>query len=75
MEYEDDSDTNCNWHTWSGFQKLGKSAGRVKNRRTYRDHLDYGIVEIAQNTKKSPGDLRRFVVTQTPVKEHLLTQV
>ena len=30
------------------------------------------IIEISQNTEKSPGDLRRFAVTQTPVKDHQL---
>ena len=32
-----------------------------------------GIVEIGQNTEKIPGDLRRLVVTQTPVKNYPLT--
>ena len=32
-------------------------------------------MEISQNTEKSPGDLRRLVVTQTPVKNHQLTLV
>ena len=27
------------------------------------DHPNYSIVEIDQNTKKSPGDLRRLAVT------------
>ena len=31
------------------------------------------IVEIGQNTEKSPGDLRRLAVTQTPVENHQLT--
>ncbi len=31
------------------------------------------ITENGQNTEKSPGDLRRLAVTQTPVKNHLLT--
>ena len=26
-----------------------------------------------ENTEKSPGDLRRLAVTQTPVKDHQLT--
>ena len=30
------------------------------------------IVENGQNTEKSPGDLRRLAVTQTPVKDHQL---
>ena len=30
------------------------------------------FIEIGQNTEKSPGELRRLVVTQTPVKDHQL---
>ena len=30
----------------------------------------HSITEIGQNTGKCPGDLRRLVVTQTPVKGH-----
>ena len=37
------------------------------------DHLNYSIVEIGQDTEKSPGDLRRLVVTQKPVINHRLT--
>ena len=33
----------------------------------------FSIIENGQNTKKSPGDLRRLAVTQTPVKNHRLT--
>ena len=33
-------------------------------------HRNYCIIEIGQNTEKSPGDLRRLAVTQTPVKDH-----
>ena len=33
---------------------------------------NYIIVENGQNTDKSPGDLRRLTVTQTPVKDHQL---
>ena len=40
---------------------------------TSGDDLNYSIVENGQNTEKSPGDLRRFVVTQTPAKDHQLT--
>ena len=43
------------------------------NKRTSEDHPNYSIVEIGQNTTKSPGDLRRFAVTQTPVENHQLT--
>ena len=33
------------------------------------------IIKIGQNTEKSPGDLRRFVVSKTHVKDNQLTQV
>ena len=42
-----------------------ESAGRFINKRTSGDHPNYSIVEIGQNTEKSPGDLRRLAVTQT----------
>ena len=38
IEHEIDGDTNCNWSTWNGPQKLGKRAGRVENWRNNRDH-------------------------------------
>ena len=37
------------------------------------DHSNYGIIEIGQNTKKSPGDLTRLAVAQTPVGNYQLT--
>ena len=50
------------------------SKGLEKNdKRTNRDHPDYRIVETGQKSKKSPGELRRLAVTQTPVKDHKLT--
>ena len=45
------------------------------NRRTSRDHPNYGIVEVGKNTEKSPRDLRKIPVTQTPVRDHQLTLV
>ena len=65
---EDEGDTNYNWNTWNSPQEFLKGAGRVKN----QDHPNYSI-EISQNTEKSPGDLRRFAVTQTPVRHPLHT--
>ena len=46
------------WRTW----KL----------RTSGDHPNYCIIKIVQNTEKSPGDLKRLAVAQSPVKNHLL---
>ena len=37
------------------------------------DHPNNSIIENGQNTEKSPGDLRRPEVTQSPVKDHRLT--
>ena len=33
-------------------------------------HPNDSIIENGQNTEKSPGDLRRLAVAQTPVKDH-----
>ena len=43
------------------------------NRRTSGDNPNYSITEIGQNTEKSPGNLWRLAVTQTPVKDRQLT--
>ena len=48
---------------------LVKGLEEMENQRTNRDHPDNSIVEISQNTEKSPGTLRRYAVTLTPVKE------
>ena len=37
------------------------------------DHSNDSIIENGQNTEKSPGDLMRLAVTQTPVEDHQLT--
>ena len=62
----DRNDTNCKWCTWNSLQRLGKETGRIENQRKNQDHLDYSIVEVSQNTQKSPRDLKRLAVTQTP---------
>ena len=45
-----------------------KSNWRLGNKRASGDHPDYSIIQISQNTEKSP-------VTQTPLKSHQLKQV
>ena len=47
-------------------QGFGKGTGIVE--RMNQDHPDYSIVEIGQNTEKSPGDLRRLAVPLSPLK-------
>ena len=53
--------------------------GLVKGPRGLRnksgDNPDYSIAEAGQNTKKSPGELKRLTITQTPVKDHQLTLI
>ena len=46
-----------------------KGTGGFGNKRTNGDHPNEYIIEIGQNTEKSPGDLRKLV-SQTPVKDH-----
>ena len=56
--------------------RFGKGVGgRDENWRTNRNHPDYNIDEIGQNTEKSPGDLRSIVDTQTPLKDYQRTLV
>ena len=45
------------------------------NKKTSREHSNYCIIKIGCNTEKSPGDLKRFGVTRTPVRNHRLTLV
>ena len=72
VEHEGDSDTNSNWCTRDNRKKAGKGTGRLRNKRTGRDLLDYSIINIGQNTEKSPGDLRRLAVTTTPIRKYQL---
>ena len=53
----------------------GKRIGAVENWRTNQDDPDYSIVTTGWNMEKSPGDLRKLAVTQTPVKYQQLTMV
>ena len=75
MEHESDVDVNCNWCARNNPQMLSKEIRRLKNQRTTRDHSEYGIIKLSQNTEKSPGHLRKLAVSQTPIKYHQLTLV
>ena len=59
MEHESDVYTNCNWYTWHSHQMIEKGFG---------DYPNENIIKIGQNSEKSPGNFRRFAVSQTPVK-------
>ena len=73
VEHERDGYTNCRWCSWYSHQRIGKMTRGLGNKRKSGDNPNYSIVEIGQTTEESPGDLRRLVVTQTPVKDHQLT--
>ena len=66
-EHESDSDTNCTCSQYSQ-QRIGTRIEVLENKRASFDLPNYGFVKIGQNTEKSPGDLKKLVVTQTPVK-------
>ena len=66
-------DTNCSWCTWNGPQESGKGTEGIGNQSMKKDHLDYSIVEISQNTQESPGDQTKIVVTRTPLKDNQQT--
>ena len=52
---------------------VNKGSGGPGNKRASGNHPNNSIVEISQNTKKSPRHLRRLAVTQTSAKENQLT--
>ncbi len=68
MEDKSDGDTNCNWCAQYSHQRIGTETGGFGNKRTSEDYPNYSIVGISQNSKKSPGNLWRLAVTQTPVE-------
>ena len=50
-----------------------KRPGGLGSWRTGRDYPNDSTAKNGQNPETSPGDLKRFAVTQTPVREHQLT--
>ena len=68
MDHESDGDTNGNWYARNNPHRLSEETGRIRYERTSGDPPDYIIIKISQNTEKSPGDLKIFTVTRTPVK-------
>ena len=75
MEYESGRDTNCNRNAQYSHQRIGKVTGQIGNKNTSGDHSNDSSVKISQNTETCPGDLRRFVVTPTPVEDHQLMRM
>ena len=56
-------------------ERLGKGARKLRNQKRNRDHLNYCIVEINQNTEESPGSSWWLTIIQNPVRNHQLTLV
>ena len=60
--------------TWKLLEtRIIKGPGGFGSWQPSGDHPNNSIIENGQNTEKSPGDLRRLAVTQSPVKDHQLT--
>ena len=74
VEHASEDDTNCNWCSSYNHPRIGIATRGIGNMWASRDHPNYSIIEISQNTKKNFGDLKKLV-TQTPVKNHRLTLV
>ena len=73
MEHACGNYINCNWSVWNSNKRIAKGTRGPGSWRTSGDHPKDSTVENGQNTKKSPGNLRRLGVTQTAVKNHRLT--
>ena len=58
LKPESDDYSNCNWCSYYSYQRIRTRTGGVRNKRTGRDHPNYSIFEIGQNTEKSHGDLQ-----------------
>ena len=75
MERGGDDYTNCIWCAWNNSQRISKGTGSLGSKRTCTDQSNNTIIKISQDTEKSPGDLIRVFVSQTPVKDHQLRLV
>ena len=59
--------------TCGNFQSLRTPV--LGNKRMCGDHPNYRIIEIGQNTEKSPGDFQSLAITQTLLKKKSLADV
>ena len=49
---------NCRWCSWYSHQRFGKNSSELGRKRSSGDNPNYSIIEVGQNTEKSPGDSR-----------------
>ena len=66
MEHDGNGKSSFNLCTRNNLQKIGKGTGRLRNQCTKGNCPDCSIINIVHYTEKSPGDLSKLVVTQTP---------
>ena len=69
MEHAGDNYTYCNWCVSNSNKRIAKGTRGPGIWLTSGDYPNDSTVENGQNTKKSPGDLRRLAVTLTPGKK------
>ena len=56
---------------WYSHQRIvTEIQGGHGNKRSSGDHPNHSLIEISQKTEKSPGDMRRLAVTETPMRDH-----
>ena len=67
IEDESDSDINYNSRTRYSHRMISTGIWGLGSKKTIGQHANSNIVEISQNTKKSPEYLKIFVVTHTTV--------
>ena len=53
MEQKSDCDTNNNWNSQNGHQRLGKGSEKTRNQSMCQDHPNCNISKIEKNTLKS----------------------
>ena len=68
------NDITCCWFARNNPLKLGKGTRRFEIR-GIGEQSDYIIIKIGQNIEYIPGDLTRFAITQTLVKDYQLMLV
>ena len=56
MKHESDGDTNSSWSARYSYQMIHKGTGGLGNKWTSGNYPNYSIVEIGQNTEKSPEE-------------------
>ena len=72
LEHEGDNYTNRDWYFCYSHHSIIKGTGGLGGRSTSGNHPNYSIIENDQTTERSPGELKSFSVTQTPVKDYQL---